>query len=98
MSAPSVRIAWRPVNSSELSTQEFIPPEGWFVDEVLPAFASNGAGVVFVMRPLEIATKGLNELNVVGTVTCRADGSLYWDLPRNLDPGHYEVVYKSDAP
>lgn len=38
--------------TGDLTKLEYVPDEGWFVDEVLPAFASNGAGVVFVLRPL----------------------------------------------
>lgn len=36
----------------ETNVIEYTPDDGWFVDEVLPAFASNGAGVVFVLRPI----------------------------------------------
>lgn len=48
----TVRCWWRPVGTVDEKEIQFLPPQGWFVDEVLPAFSDNGAGVVFVMRPV----------------------------------------------
>lgn len=48
----AVRVVWSALGTSALDDKgvTYTPPDGWFVDEVLPAFASNGAGVVFVLR------------------------------------------------
>ena len=52
----TVRVQWAPVTTNDrdwtINYQQFTPPDGWFVEQVLPAFADNGAGVVFVLRPI----------------------------------------------
>lgn len=52
--APPVMVAYVSLGSSPgVDRATFQPPEGWFVDAVLPAAASNGLGAIMVCRPLE---------------------------------------------
>ena len=54
-----VRVVWRvfPMLSNYGARErdqasDFMPPPGWFVDEVIPAVDLNRRAVLFVLRPL----------------------------------------------
>lgn len=50
--APSVMVHYMGLSSTSDEPSQYDPPPGWFIDEVLGVAASNGMGVIIVMRPL----------------------------------------------
>lgn len=48
----TVKVVYRSLGTTEgLDEKDYNPPVGWYVASVLPAAASNGLGVIFVLRP-----------------------------------------------